>query len=138
MQETATRREVRGFQEEHGILGESVAMRKIVEVIGQVAPTDITVLRGPPWWTARKVVALISFLLIVLGGTLLWIRLLGRRYGRRQLAQLEFSRQILKSQETERRRIAANLHDSLGQNLLEPRRKSAGNGNAAIRVRIEH
>jgi signal transduction histidine kinase len=61
---------------------------------------------------------LISFLLIVLGGTLLWMRLLGRRYERRQLAQLEFSRQILQSQETERRRIAANLHDSLGQNLL--------------------
>ena len=26
----------------------------------------------------------------------------------------------------------------LGQNLLEPRRKSAGNGDAAIRFRIEH
>ncbi len=81
-------------------------------------PADIIVQRGPPWWTTRKVAALISFLLVVLGGTLLWMRLQGRRYERRQLAQLEFSRQILKSQETERHRIAANLHDSLGQNLL--------------------
>jgi signal transduction histidine kinase len=82
------------------------------------APTDITVQRGPPWWTPMKGVALVGFLLTVLGATLLWIRLQGRRYERRQSAQLEFSRQILKSQETERHRIAANLHDSLGQNLL--------------------
>lgn len=82
------------------------------------APTDITVLRGPPWWTPMKMVALIGFLLTVLGGTLLWVRLLGRKFERRQRAQLEFSRQILQSQEAERRRIAANLHDSLGQNLL--------------------
>ncbi len=81
-------------------------------------PADVIVRRGSPWWTPMKVVALIGFLLTVLGGTLLWIQLLGRRYERRQLAQLEFSRQILKSQETERHRIAANLHDSLGQNLL--------------------
>jgi signal transduction histidine kinase len=82
------------------------------------APDDVTVQRGPPWWTPMKVVTLIGFLLVVLGGTLLWVHLLGRRYERRQLAQLEFSRKILQSQETERRRIAANLHDSLGQNLL--------------------
>lgn len=82
------------------------------------APADIVVRSGPPWWTARKVAALISFLLVVLSGSLLWMHLQGRRYERRQLAQLEFSRQILKSQEAERHRIAANLHDSLGQNLL--------------------
>jgi signal transduction histidine kinase len=82
------------------------------------APTDIIVQRGPPWWTPVKVGALVGFLLFVLGSTFLWMHLLGRRYERRQMAQLEFSRQILQSQEAERRRIAANLHDSLGQNLL--------------------
>jgi signal transduction histidine kinase len=82
------------------------------------SPADVAVLRGPPWWTPMKVIVLVSFLVAVLGGTLLWVQLLGRRYERRQMAQLEFSRQILQSQETERRRIAANLHDSLGQNLL--------------------
>ena len=82
------------------------------------APTDIAVLRGPLWWTPARLVALVGFLLVVLGGTLLWVHLLRRRFARRQLAQLEFSRQILESQETERRRIATNLHDSLGQNLL--------------------
>ena len=81
-------------------------------------PADIIIQQGPPWWTPLRVVSLIGFLLAVIGGTFLWVHLLGRRYDRRQRAQLEFSRQILESQETERHRIAANLHDSLGQNLL--------------------
>jgi len=38
--------------------------------------------------------------------------------GRAQLAQQAFSRQLIESQERERQRIAAELHDSLGQNLL--------------------
>jgi len=33
-------------------------------------------------------------------------------------AQMSFTRQLLESQETERKRIAGELHDSLGQNLL--------------------
>ena len=32
------------FQKQHGIIGESVAITEIVEIIRQVAPTDITVL----------------------------------------------------------------------------------------------
>jgi signal transduction histidine kinase len=82
------------------------------------SPRDVVVLNGPPWWTWKKVVALIGILLGVLAATVLRIQMLRRRFERRQSAQLEFSRQILQSQESERRRIAANLHDSLGQNLL--------------------
>lgn len=36
---------------------------------------------------------------------------------RKQLAQEEFSRKLINAHETERRRIAAELHDSLGQHL---------------------
>jgi len=36
----------------------------------------------------------------------------------RQVAQQAFARELLASQEAERKRIAAELHDSLGQNLL--------------------
>jgi signal transduction histidine kinase len=82
------------------------------------SPSDVVVLSGPPWWTWKRVVALIGILLVVLLGTLLRIRLLHRRLERQQIARLAFSRQILQGQESERRRIAANLHDSLGQNLL--------------------
>lgn len=37
---------------------------------------------------------------------------------RRHIAQQAFARQLIESQERERKRIAAELHDSLGQNLL--------------------
>ncbi|HJR08083.1 MAG TPA: two-component regulator propeller domain-containing protein [Pyrinomonadaceae bacterium] len=40
------------------------------------------------------------------------------RLERRQAAQQVFARQLLESQESERKRIAAELHDSLAQNLL--------------------
>ena len=41
-----------------------------------------------------------------------------RQMRRGQAAQQAFSRQLIESQERERQRIAAELHDSLGQNLL--------------------
>jgi signal transduction histidine kinase/ligand-binding sensor domain-containing protein len=41
-----------------------------------------------------------------------------RQLWRAQIAQQNFSRQLIESQEHERKRIAAELHDSLGQNLL--------------------
>jgi DNA-binding NtrC family response regulator len=45
------------FQEEYGILGESVEMQKIVEVIEQVAPTDITVLITGESGVGKEVIA---------------------------------------------------------------------------------
>ncbi|MGA8594637.1 MAG: two-component regulator propeller domain-containing protein [Bryobacteraceae bacterium] len=64
------------------------------------------------WWFA--------FLLSTLAATSLW---LGWRYRLGQLkrartAQQAFSRQLIASQESERKRIAAELHDSLGQRLV--------------------
>jgi len=82
------------------------------------SPSDVVWLSGPPWWTWKRVVALIGTMLIVLLGTGLWIYLLQRRLEWQQVGRLAFSRQVLQGQESERRRIAANLHDSLGQNLL--------------------
>jgi len=78
------------------------------------SPADVVLLSRPPWWSWRHTAALIGMLLAVLLVSLLRIHLLRRRLER----QLAFSRQILQSQESERHRIAANLHDSLGQNLL--------------------
>ncbi len=81
-------------------------------------PADVKVLSGPPWWTWQRTIALIGALLAVLSGALLWVHLLRRRLEREKAAQLAASQQILKRLEDERQRIAANLHDSLGQVLL--------------------
>jgi signal transduction histidine kinase/ligand-binding sensor domain-containing protein len=52
--------------------------------------------------------------------TLVWLSWRYRiaQMRRTQAAQQAFSRQLIESQERERQRIAAELHDSLGQNLL--------------------
>ena len=82
------------------------------------SPSDVAVLSGPPWWTWRKTVILVGTLLAVAFGALLWVYLLRRSLERQRSAQLLFSRQVLERVEEDRRRIAANLHDSLGQILL--------------------
>ncbi|MEZ0388908.1 MAG: sensor histidine kinase, partial [Verrucomicrobium sp.] len=79
---------------------------------------DVLLVQGPPWWTWKRAVVLVSTLLVVIVGTLLRISFLNRRFIRQQQARLTFARELLESQESERRRIAASLHDSLGQNLL--------------------
>jgi signal transduction histidine kinase len=82
------------------------------------SPKDLAVLNGPPWWNWKRTTALVGTLFAILMVTLLWVHLLQRRLERQQAAQLAFSRQVLKRLEDERRRIAINLHDSLGQILL--------------------
>jgi signal transduction histidine kinase/ligand-binding sensor domain-containing protein len=47
------------------------------------------------------------------------------RLKRAQAAQQAFSRQLIASQETERKRIASELHDSLGQHLLIIKNRAA-------------
>lgn len=44
---------------------------------------------------------------------------------RRSAQQQEFARQLIESQEAERKRIAAELHDSLGQNLMVIKNRAA-------------
>ena len=56
MQGAVTRDPVR-FQQEHGIIGESVEMQKIAEVVAQVAPTDITVLITGESGVGKEVIA---------------------------------------------------------------------------------
>jgi signal transduction histidine kinase len=81
-------------------------------------PLDVALVRGAPWWTWKGFVLLAGILMTVTIAGLSVIVILRRRLERQRLAKFIFSRQILQSQEEERRRIAVNLHDTLGQNLL--------------------
>lgn len=74
----------------------------------------ITIL--PPFWRTRW-----FLLLAATCATGLAVFAYRRRVSRlkqRQRAQELFSRQLIESQERERKRIASELHDSIGQNLL--------------------
>jgi signal transduction histidine kinase len=82
------------------------------------SPQDIYLLRKPSWWTTREAAAVMGVMLAVLLSALLAVYIYRRRLHRQKAAQLAFSRQILQGQESERHRIASNLHDSLGQSLL--------------------
>ena len=57
METVAVKSTPRRFQEEFGILGESVEMRKIAEVVEQVASTDITVLISGESGVGKEVIA---------------------------------------------------------------------------------
>src|SRR6185436_16280349 len=56
--------------------------------------------------------------LSVLGAAAVFCQIRLRRLKRAQIELEEFSRSLLRTQEAERRRIAAEIHDGLGQNLL--------------------
>jgi signal transduction histidine kinase len=88
------------------------------------------------WWF-RLFVAL-----SIAGLTYLAWRLRTAQWKQRQAVQRAFSRELLASQERERKRIAAELHDSIGQRLIVIKnlallRLQDGNGNQAAREQVE-
>ncbi len=70
----------------------------------------------PPWWKTKWFIALGSILLVFLIFFFPYLQIRRLRAGKRR--QQYFSQQLIESQEAERKRIAADLHDSLGQNLM--------------------
>ncbi|MBQ2628632.1 MAG: sensor histidine kinase [Kiritimatiellae bacterium] len=83
------------------------------------APDGIRIVSRPPWWTPRRLVFVLSGILLALVAILVWNMSLRKLVERR-------SRQLLKSQAEkinanfridERTRIATELHDYLAQNL---------------------
>ena len=78
------------------------------------AVLGVTVL--PPWWMTWwfRGTLIVGATGLIFG----WYELRLHRLRRARLAQESFSRRLLASQENERRRIAGELHDGMGQDLL--------------------
>ena len=86
--------------------------------------TDITVLSEPSWWTLPRLLALLGILLVILFFTVVWNTQLRRQVDHRtnQLQRETRERERLERQhalESERSRIARDLHDDLGASLTE-------------------
>jgi signal transduction histidine kinase/streptogramin lyase len=81
---------------------------------GEMATLRIRAL--PVWWQTTGFRLTLGALA---GGVIAFTRSVkARRLRRERLRREEFARRLIESQEAERKRIAAELHDSMGQNLL--------------------
>jgi len=83
--------------------------------------TFLTIIITPPYWQTWLFRLSVSFVLV---GVLLF--LFRRKINQLKLEkhrQVEFSKKLIESQESERERIAGELHDSIGQELLIVRNK---------------
>jgi len=98
------------------------------------AGASVRIFVAPPFWQTWwfRMLGIICFLS---AGPVIYLRRVAK-LKREKMIQQEFSRQLIDSQETERKRIAGELHDSIGQDLLIIKNKlllglqSAGNSGA--------
>jgi signal transduction histidine kinase len=78
--------------------------------------TAIRISIAPPFWRTRRFTVFVVGALIALA--FIGYRRRISQLERKQRAREAFSQQLIESQEQERKRIAGELHDSIGQNLL--------------------
>ena len=82
----------------------------------------LSIIVTPPFY--RRAWFLLLMLTMVMGAAIVWHHRRLSRMRAAHAAQAEFSRRLLASQEHERQRIAGELHDSLGQQLLVTRNRA--------------
>lgn len=78
------------------------------------ATMAITIL--PPFWQTSWFYLIVGIIVALVGPVIYWRRTAKLREGQR--ASQEFSRRLIESQEMERKRVAGELHDGLGQELI--------------------
>lgn len=80
----------------------------------QIAGFEIEVF--PPFWKSWWFIILFAVLVLII-----WIAIYeyrNRRFAHEKSVREDFSRRLLQAQENERRKIASEIHDNLGQQLL--------------------
>jgi signal transduction histidine kinase len=88
------------------------------------APTGVRILATPPWWTLKRVLILAGILGALLCVVLIWNKQLWHQVQERtrkleiEIRHREHAEQQ-RAAETERARIARDLHDELGTSLTE-------------------
>ncbi len=91
---------------------------------GAWSPSEATVvlLAAPAWWQTwhARVAGALGLAALALGLYRARVRILQRRHAR----QVAFSRRLIEAQEAERRRVAAELHDGVGQRLAIIRKRA--------------
>jgi len=83
------------------------------------SPDDVVVLENPPWWTPLKFAVAASVMAVVIVLILFWnagLRIIVERKSR-EVVKAEVRKLESEMRIAERTRLAADLHDSLSQNL---------------------
>ena len=82
-------------------------------------PEDVRIIARPPWWTPKRLMAVIGVLLAALAGIFIWNRSLNRLAERRgrELTEESVAHIAADMKVGERTRLAIELHDALSQNL---------------------
>jgi signal transduction histidine kinase/ligand-binding sensor domain-containing protein len=70
----------------------------------------------PPFWQTTWFYTLVGLLIIGAGGLVYYVRV--EQLKKQNARQKRFTEQLIESEENERKRIASELHDSLGQQIL--------------------
>jgi signal transduction histidine kinase/ligand-binding sensor domain-containing protein len=81
---------------------------------GGEASVELVIL--PPYWQAWWFRTAVVLVLLSIGPLVYYRRV--NSFKKKQAVQQEFSRRLIESQEAERKRVASELHDSIGQDLL--------------------
>jgi len=78
-------------------------------------PASIAIMIHPPYWQTWWFRSAVVMLFLAVGPSIYYVRV--SKMKKAQLVQQAFSRQLMESQEAERRRVARELHDDIGQEL---------------------